>query len=345
MKKECEANNEELTEVKIKEKLGKPGFLKPIFEHNLDLPLLDTLERDSGILLIPNRAELYKDMLTTVGKEKLNSIKLLSYVYDRMGSSEATSLTFYIRGDKGTGSKVPEVFGWDYVGYGNKDSCNLEREKTFLNYKIDTPLDYFRLPYTFLIDSVIGLKQFAGEIIKSPFSFLEEEMIENIFIEKKIPFYRFDGIKAAVEDWCNGVTALTYRYRVDGNQGIVAATQNLLGEIPLIGSVFDQRSRAESGTANKLFLTRGIFGGDNSAQNMSLWADYLRRPSEECGQDKSIHQYGNSSSEEESLIDKGNINNACVKVAPYRYGSAVDVLWSLFNISHGYAYEMASDIV
>lgn len=345
LEKECDTKKEALTEEKIKATLGKPGFLKPVYESKLDLPLLGTLERDAGVLLIPNRAELYGDMIAAVREEKLSNIKLLSYVYDRMGSSEATSLTFYIRDDKGTGSRVPEVFGWDYVGYDNNDSGNLEREKTFLNYEIDTPADYFRLPYTFLIDTVIGLKQFAGEIIKSPLSFLEEEMVGNVFIEKKIPFYRFDGIKAAIEDWRNGVTALTYRYRVDGNQGMVAATQNLLGEIPLIGSVFDQRSRAESGTSNKLFLTRGIFGGDNSAQNMSLWADYLRRPSGECRQDKSIHQYDNSSSEGESLIDKGDIDIACVKVIPFRYGSAVDVLWSLFNISHGYAYEMASDIV
>jgi hypothetical protein len=283
-------------------------------------------------------------MLTAVEEDRLSSIKLLSYVYDRMGSSEATSLTFYIGGDEGTGRKVSEVFGWDYVDYGNKDSGNIERRrKAFINYKIDTPADYLRLPYTLLIDTVIGLKQFAGEIIKSPISFLEEELFENIFIERKVPFYKFDGIKAAIEDWRNGVTALTYRYRMDGNQGMVATTQNLLGEIPLIGSIFDQWHRTESVAANKLFLTRGIFGGDNSAQNMSLWADYLRRPSEECRQDMPTYQSDNSSPEEINLTDKGN-NNTCVKVIPYRYGSNVDVLWSLFNISHGYAYDMASEI-
>ena len=344
LKKECEANDEKLTEEKIKEKLGKPGFLKPVYERNLNLAFLGTLKDDAGILLVPDRAELYEDMLTAVEEDRLSSIKLLSYVYDRMGSSEATSLTFYIGGDDGTGRRGSEVFGWDYVDYGNKDSGNIEkRRKTFINYKIDTPADYFRLPYTFLIDTVIGLKQFAGEIIKSPISFLEEELFENIFVEKKIPFYKFDGIKAAIEDWRNGVTALTYRYRMDGNQGMVATTQNLLGEIPLIGSVFDQWHRTESVAANKLFLTRGIFGGDNSAQNMSLWADYLRRPSEECRQDKPSYQSDNSSPEEINLTDKGN-NNTCVKVIPYRYGSNVDVLWSLFNISHGYAYDMASEI-
>ncbi len=344
LKKECEANDEKLTEEKIKDKLGKPGFLKPVYESNLDLPLLYTLEKDAGVLLVPNRDELYEDMLTAVEEDKLSSIKLLSYVYDRMGSSEATSLTFYIGGNDGTGRRESEVFGWDYVDYGNKDSCDFERKrKAFINYKIDTPADYFRLPYTLLIDTVIGLKQFAGEIIKSPISFLEEELFENIFIEKKVPFYKFDGIKAAIEDWRNGVTALTYRYRMDGNQGMVATTQNLLGEIPLIGSIFDQWNKTDSVAANKLFLTRGIFGGDNSAQNMSLWADYLKRPSGECQQGKRAYPSDNSSSEKIKLTDKEN-NNTCVKVIPYRYGSNVDVLWALFNISHGYAYDMASEI-
>ncbi len=346
LKKECDANNEELTENKIKEKLGRPGFLKPIYERDLDLSSLMTLEKDAGALLVPNRSELYKDMLVAVNKDKMHSVKLLSYVYDRMGSSEVTSLTFYIRGNEDTEGKWPGVFGWDYVVYDNKDSCNLGRKgETFLNYKDVTPADYFRLPYTFLIDTVIGLKQFAGEIIKSPISFLEAEMYENIFIEKKIPFYKLDGFRAAIEDWRNGVTALTYRYRVDGNHGMVATTQNLLGEIPLIGSVFDQWSRAESGTSNKLFLTRGVFGGDNFAQNTSLWANYLRRLSEECQQDKPSFRPYNSSPEGINLTDKENNNNTYVKVIPYRYGSNVDVLWSLFNISHGYAYEMASDIV
>jgi len=346
LEKECEANGEKLTEVQIRGKLGEPGFLKPIYECNLNLSFLDKLKDDAGVLLVPNRAELYEDMLTAVKEDKLSGIKLLSYVYDRTGSSEAMSLTFYIGGDEGTGRKESEVFGWDYVDYGNKDSCNLERKrKVFIQYKIDTPADYLRLPYTLLIDTVIGLKQFAGEVIKSPITFLEQEMINNIFIEKKIPFYKFDGIKAAVEDWRNGVSALTYRYRVDGNQGMVATTQNLLGEIPLIGSVFDQWGRTESVTADKLFLTRGISGGDNSAQNMSLWADYLRRPHGGCRQDKPDYQSDNFSSEEINLTDKENNNNTCVKVIPYRYGSTVDVLWALLNISHGYAYDMASEIV
>ncbi len=37
--KDLEENGEELTEERIKEKLGKPGFLKPIYERNLNFLL------------------------------------------------------------------------------------------------------------------------------------------------------------------------------------------------------------------------------------------------------------------------------------------------------------------
>jgi hypothetical protein len=340
--KDLEENGEELTEERIKEKLGKPGFLKPIYERNLNFSSLYNLKKDSGVLLIPNRTGLYDDMLTAVEEERTSSIKLLSYVYDRRGSLELSSLTFYIESLEGIVQDEPEVFGWDYVKYGNKNNSKRNRQP-YINYKIKKPADYLRLPYTFLVDTIIGLKQFAGEIIKSPISFVEAEFIENIFIEKKIPFYKLKGFKAAGEDWRNGVTALTYRYRIDGNQGIMAATQNLLGEIPVIGSIFDQRHREKSGTANKLFLTRGIYGGNDSAQNMDLWIHYLTNPPvQECPPDQSTRQSGSTTPNETNRVDT---DRPYIKVIPYRHGGGIDVFWALFNISHGYAYDMASEII
>jgi len=328
-----------LTEDKIKEKLGKPGFLKSIYEYNLDFPpscsdpvkeeehkrnlcRLKDLNRDSGILLIPNRRDLYRDMIRDVESKRLTSIKLLSYVYDRMGF-EDPSLTFYIGSLEGTVGSGYKVYGWDYVKYGtgNRCNCDVERE-SFGGHKIKERAGCLRIPYTFLIDTVIGLKQFAGEIVKSPISFLEAELFENMIIEGKIPFYKLDGFKAAGEDWRNGITALTYRHRIDGGQGMLETTQNLLGEIPIIGAAFDQRYKVDNRVVNKLFLTRGIYGGDDYSQNMALWAHYLKNPpEEECPPDR------------------------FVKVIPYRYGSGVDIFWSLLNISHGYAYEMASEII
>ncbi|HDY66338.1 MAG TPA: hypothetical protein ENH85_00955, partial [Candidatus Scalindua sp.] len=141
LKKECDKNGVDLTEEKIKEKLGKPGFLKPIYERNLNLSFLDNLKRDSGVSLIPNRAELYDDMLMYNTNGNLESVKLLSYVYDRMGF-EDPSLTFYIGSFKGTGEDEPKVFGWDYVEYGNKNRCNFNGGgKSFINYKIYSPAD------------------------------------------------------------------------------------------------------------------------------------------------------------------------------------------------------------
>ncbi len=327
LKKECDKNGVDLTEEKIKEKLGKPGFLKPIYERNLDLSFLDNLERDSGVSLIPNPADLYRAMSEDRDNGTLENVKLLSYVYDRMGFDDP-SLTFYIGSLEGTGEDERKVLGWDYVKYGTETRCNFEGEKNlFINYDKIEGTDYLRLPYTFLVDTVIGLKQFVGEIIKSPLSFLEAEFIKNIFVEKKIPFYKFDGFKAAGEDWRNGVTALTYRHRIYEKQGILATTQNLLGEIPVIGSFFDQRYKKGSGTANKLFLTRGIYGGGDSAQNMALWANYLTNPPvQDCPQAQS-----------DSITPD-------IKVIPYRNGSISDVFWAVLNLSHGYAYEMASEI-
>ncbi len=285
-------------------------------------------------------------MITAVRNEGLPRIKLLSYVYDRMGF-EDPSLTFYIENREDAGRGSPKVFGWDFAMIGpdydthlNKNRCNCNMmKKGFSDYEIEEPVDYLSIPYTFLIDIVIGLKQFAGEIIKSPISFLEAELFENMIMEGKIPFYKLDGFKAAGEDWRNGVTALTYRHRIDGNQGILATTQNLLGEIPIIGSVFDQWLWKDSGNANKLFLTRGIYGGDDYSQIMDLWVHYLKNPPVgNCPPDQSINQTGSSTPEEDTNIP-------FIKVIPYRYGGAVDVFWALLNISHGYAYDMASEIV
>ncbi len=341
---DLEEDSEELTEEKIKEKLGKPGLLKPIYERNLNSSSLYNLKKDSGVLLIPNRTDLYDDMLTAVKKKRSSSIKLLSYVYDRRGSLELSSLTFYIESFEGIAQDEPKVFGWDYVKYGNKNNSKRSRQ-SYINYKIKKPTDYLRIPYTFLVDTVIGLKQFAGEIIKSPISFIETELYKNIFVERKIPFYKFEGFKAAGEDWRNGFTALIYRHRIDGNQGIVETTQNLLGEIPLMGSLLDQWHTNDSGTANRLFLTRGIYGGNDSAQNTALWAHYLTNPSEVYSPDLSTNQTGSLTPKETNRVDKKENNNPYVKVIPYRYGGGVDVLWALLNISHGYAYDMASEII
>jgi hypothetical protein len=337
LKSECEKSDKKLTEEQIKEKLGKPGWLKPIYENNLDISLLDKLKRDSGVSLEPYPQNLYNVMLEDINNGRLKSIKLLSYVYDRMGQDDP-SLTFYIGNYADTSEHTRSIIGWDYVKYDYSYQRSVsKRREIFVNYKIDPPVDYLRLPYTFLIDAIIGLKQFVGEVVKSPVSFIEAELFENIFIENKFPLYKFNGFKSVYEDWRNGIKALTFRHRVDGKQGILAITQNLLGEVPIVGSVLDQWYKKENDAAEKLFLTRGINGGNDSAQNTALWTHFFA--------DLSEKQYSSTQDVLARGDDEKETNGFYVKAIPYRYGSIIDVIWSLLNISHGYAYDMASEIV
>ena len=200
---------------------------------------LCNLDKGKGIWLEYYPNDLYDKLSGKHGK--LEDLKLLSYVYDRMGF-EDPSLIFYIGSIEGAAGSRSKVLGWDYVKYDIVNRCNCDAGRENVDgYKMGKKAGYLRVPYIFLVDTVIGLKQFAGEIIKSPISFLEAELFENMIVERKIPFYKLDGFKAAGEDWKNGITALTYRYRIYGGQGVLETTQNLLGEIPIIGAAFDQR--------------------------------------------------------------------------------------------------------
>lgn len=80
LQRESEENNEELTEEKIREILGEPGLLKPIYERNLEFSFLDKLKEDSGVLLMPNRVDLYDDMLTDIKKKEIKERKS-AFVY------------------------------------------------------------------------------------------------------------------------------------------------------------------------------------------------------------------------------------------------------------------------
>jgi hypothetical protein len=76
-----------------------------------------------------------------------------------------------------------------------------------------------------------------------------------------------------------------------------------------------------------------------------LWVHYLTSQSEEYSPDLFTHQTDSLIPKETNRVNKNENNNPCVEAIPYRYGSGIDVLWALLNISHGYAYAMASDII
>jgi hypothetical protein len=102
---------------------------------------------------------------------------------------------------------------------------------------------------------------------------------------------------------------------------------NLLGEVPFVGQLFHFNTgpkRMDWDLApgpdrirEKIFLSRGIYGGDKWGQDTGLWAAWTRA----VYPDYDIYS------------------------PPYRHGTITDVLWSMFNLSHGPGYNEAAYIM
>ena len=102
---------------------------------------------------------------------------------------------------------------------------------------------------------------------------------------------------------------------------------NLLSEVPFVGQVFQFNTgpkRMDWDLApepdrirEKIFLSRGIYGGDKWGQDTALWAAWTRV----VYPDYDIYS------------------------PPYRHGTITDVLWSMFNLSHGPGYNEAAYIM
>jgi hypothetical protein len=102
---------------------------------------------------------------------------------------------------------------------------------------------------------------------------------------------------------------------------------NLLSEVPFVGQVFqfntspkymDWDLAPEPGRIReKIFLSRGIYGGDKWGQDTGLWAAWTRA----AYPDYDVYS------------------------PPYRHGTITDVLWSMFNLSHGPGYSEAAYIM
>ena len=102
---------------------------------------------------------------------------------------------------------------------------------------------------------------------------------------------------------------------------------NLISEVPFVGLVFqfntspkymDWDLAPEPGRIReKIFLSRGIYGGDKWGQGTGLWAAWARA----AYPDYDLYS------------------------PPYRHGTITDVLWSMFNLSHGPGYSEAAYIM
>ncbi len=157
----------------------------------------------------------------------------------------------------------------------------------------------------------IGVKNAAFELAKLPLSW-----IPGVLFGRDAPNYPLENLITAYN-------ALHVEATTQTRGGLEAGLYRLLTEVPFVGQMFqynfgadhsegDDLSRSEE-VRRKLFLSRGIYGGNKWGQDTGLWASMAK--------------------EAYPTYD--------VYSPPYRHGTVLDVAWSMFNLSHGPAYSEA----
>ena len=165
--------------------------------------------------------------------------------------------------------------------------------------------------YPFL--AVIGIKNAAFEVIKMPFS-----LIAGLIAGR-------DTWNYPVQNLVNARDVLSVELLRRPRRGAAAGLYRLLTETPLVGQAFQYNWGADwsepdslpSTSRRKIFLSRGIYGGNKWGQDTGLWAAFAK--------------------EVYPTYD--------IYSPPYRHGTAVDVTWSMFNLSHGPGYTEARYIM
>ncbi len=162
----------------------------------------------------------------------------------------------------------------------------------------------------------IGVKNAVFEVAKMPFS-----AVAGLLSGRDNPmFYPAQNLRTAWNALEVEIGHEPYYYFLPG-------LMNLIGELPFVGQLFqfnagpkhlDWDKAPEPGRVHdKIFLSRGIYGGDKWGQDTGLWAMWTRV----AYPDFDIYS------------------------PPYRHGTITDVLWSMFNLSHGPAYNEAAYIM
>lgn len=156
---------------------------------------------------------------------------------------------------------------------------------------------------------VIGLKNAAFEIAKLPFS-----AVAGLLFGRDAYNYPLENLLTAYDALYVEATTQTHR-------GAEWGLYRLLTETPLVGQLFQYNfggDRSEPDelsqvTRRKVFLSRGIYGGNKWGQDTGLWTLFARQ---------SYPAYD-------------------IYSPPYRHGTVLDVIWSMFNLSHGPAFNEA----
>jgi hypothetical protein len=277
----------------------------------------DGTPRWQGVL-VPESADLYGRLLQAIGGGA-ESITLRAYVYDAVGHDQAT-LVDYVGAD---GVRI----GWDHAVLppdttNGPDASPPPRGSPVHGY---FHLAWWEIPHLLLdipVYLAIGAKELAGEIAKTPISFISSAWIGPA-VEGRSPISPVclsRGAAAVAEDFRNGLTAFTWRFRVRSRHTPLDLLRDLAAAVPVAGPLFDWKTPPEDDApppaTSFIALSQGIHAGGEGEQYTAAWKRAV----------------------EESRPE------VVVKGLPYRYGGVGDVLWSLLNISSGPGYDLAARV-
>ncbi len=261
-------------------------------------------------VLVPEPRDLYARLIDAIdGGAK--SMTLVAYLYDRHGLDTMTLVEYYDEGGI--------LAGWDYVPYA-APPCGGGQTAT-RGYENLAWWEYAQLVLDVPVYAVLGLKELAGEIVKSPLSALDAGWLGSA-VDGRSPFspvcFERAGA-AAFEDWRNGVSGCLWRFRVRSRHTPLDLARDLAGALPVLGPLFDPRDAPpETGArpTSAVVISQGIYAGGDDEQLAAGFAAAL----------------GTMRPDLRPII------------VPYRYGGLVDVMWSLLNLSHGMAYDAATRV-
>lgn len=299
-----------------------------------------------SVLLVDNRKELtlyeylLKDTHELEGADVPRNRRYVVLGYQIPWDKDRTlvryGVSFYfkqpISEDRIKGDRA-ELLGYDLV-YANEASpcpnANLDESCTEehpdeTDWSLNNTIRHIT-GYPFSL--MIGVKNAAFEVVKLPFSFSAGMLFGR------------DQWMYPIENFQTAYNALYVETMTQTHRGAEWGPYRLLLELPLVGQVFQYNygidrsepdcppsrldlcsngARSADGReiASKIFLSRGIYGGDKWGQDTGLWA----------------------------LFTKHSYPDYEVYSPPYRHGTVIDVVWSMFNLSHGPSYSEARYIM
>ena len=259
------------------------------------------------------KTDLYEHLLDDIvqiemaGTQRNQRYFVLGYEipWDKERTLVRYGVAFYFK--QAASEKAVELIGYDLT-YANEATP----EPRIIKPSKAEPSPWQKNPWAvtgYPFSLAIGLKNAAFEIAKLPFS-----TIAGFLFGRDVYNYPIENLQSA---W----NALSVEATTQTHRGAEWGLYRLLIEVPLVGQLFqysfggDQSEKDDLSDVirRKIFLSRGIYGGNKWGQDTGIWTLFAQ------------HSY--------PTYD--------IYSPAYRHGTIIDVVWSMFNLSHGPAYSEA----